>query len=237
MLKLCGFPASNYYNKVKLALLEKGIPFEEEKVFAAGTDEFLPLSPMGKVPFLRTPHGALAESQAIIEYLEDVYPRPALYPADPMARAKCREFIHVMELYLEWAARRLLPAAFFGGTASEDTRKEVYAALQRAVKAFSRLARFAPFAAGPALTYADCAAVVHLPLISSTTKVIFNEDVLASVPGVRDYLAMMGQRPHVVAVNQARKAGMDEFLAYRRAVAAARAAAEQSTPARDTRVA
>jgi hypothetical protein len=48
---------------------------------------------------------------------------------------------------------------------------------------------------------------------------------------------MMGQRPHVVAVNQARKAGMDEFLAYRRAVAAARAAAEQSTPARDTRVA
>ena len=30
MLKLCGFAASNYYNKVKLALLEKGIPFEEE---------------------------------------------------------------------------------------------------------------------------------------------------------------------------------------------------------------
>ena len=29
MLKLCGFAVSNYYNKVKLSLLEKGIPFEE----------------------------------------------------------------------------------------------------------------------------------------------------------------------------------------------------------------
>jgi glutathione S-transferase len=232
MLKLCGFAASNYYNKVKLALLEKGIPFEEKKVFAAGTDEFLPHSPMGKVPFLRTPHGALAESQAIIEYLEDVHPQPALYPADPMARAKCRELIHVLELYLEWAARRLFPAAFFGGNASDDTRKEVYAALQRGVRAFARIARFAPFAAGPMLTYADCAAVVHLPLISSTTKIIYGEDVLAAIPGVKDYLAMMGQRPHVSAVNQARKAGMDEFLAYRRAAAAARAAAEQPAPAR-----
>lgn len=232
MLKLCGFPASNYYNKVKLALLEKGIPFEEERVFSAGTDEFLPYSPMGKVPFLRTPDGALAESQAIAEYLEDVYPQPALYPADPMARAKCRELIHVMELYIEWAARRLLGAAFFGGSASEDTRKEVYAALQRGVKAFARIVRFAPFTAGPTLTYADCAAVVHLPLVSSTTKVIYGEDVLAAIPGVQEYLAMMAQRPHVAAVNQARKAGMDEFLAFRRAAAAARAAAEQHAPAR-----
>ena len=232
MLKLCGFAASNYYNKVKLALLEKGIPFEEEKVFSASTEEFLPLSPMGKVPFLRSPHGALAESQAIIEYLEDVHPKPALYPADPMERAKCRELIHVMELYLEWAARRLFPAAFFGGSASEDTRKEVYAALQRGVKAFARIVRFAPFAAGPALTYADCAAVVHLPLVSSTTRIIYGEDVLAAIPGLKDYLAMIGQRPHVVAVSQARKASMDEFLAYRRAAQAAKAAAEQSAVAR-----
>jgi glutathione S-transferase len=113
----------------------------------------------------------------------------------------------------------LYPAAFFGGTASDDTRKEVYAALQRGVKAFSRVVRFGPYVAGPALTHADCAAMVHLPLISSTTKVIYGEDVLAGVPGLKDYLAMMAQRPHVLAVNEARKAGMEEFLAYRRAAA------------------
>jgi glutathione S-transferase len=233
MLKLCGFAASNYYNKVKLALLEKGIPFEEQKVFSAGTDEFLPLSPMGKVPFVRTPQGALAESQAIVEYLEEAYPQPALYPADPMARAKCRELIHVMELYLEWAARRLYPAAFFGGSASEDTRQEVYAALQRGVRAFGRAVRFAPFAAGPTLTYADCAAMVHLPLVTGTTKIIYGQDVLAGLPGLKEYLAMMAERPHVQAVNAARKAGMEEFMAYRRAKAAAspQASAGTSAPA------
>ena len=38
MLKLCGFAASNYYNKVKLALLEKGVPFEEELAWVGQTD-------------------------------------------------------------------------------------------------------------------------------------------------------------------------------------------------------
>ena len=36
MLVLCGLPISNYYSKVKLALLEKGVPFEEERIGTAG---------------------------------------------------------------------------------------------------------------------------------------------------------------------------------------------------------
>ena len=48
MLKLCGFAGSNYHNKVKLALLEKGIPFEEELVLVGETDP--EASPLGKVP-------------------------------------------------------------------------------------------------------------------------------------------------------------------------------------------
>ena len=47
MFKLCGFAASNYYNKVKLALLEKGVPFEEELVWLGETDQAA--SPLGKV--------------------------------------------------------------------------------------------------------------------------------------------------------------------------------------------
>ena len=50
MLKLCGFAVSNYYNKVKIALLEKGVPFEEELVYTSQKDEMLKRSPMGKVP-------------------------------------------------------------------------------------------------------------------------------------------------------------------------------------------
>ena len=39
MIQLCGFAISNYYNKVKLALLEKGIPFQEESVMTGAVKE------------------------------------------------------------------------------------------------------------------------------------------------------------------------------------------------------
>lgn len=49
MLTLCGFPASNYYNKVKLALLEQGVAFEGEAVYPSRAEALLALSPLGKV--------------------------------------------------------------------------------------------------------------------------------------------------------------------------------------------
>ena len=79
MLTLCGFPISNYYNKVKLALLEKDMPFEEEVVtLPISSEAALAASPLGKVPFLRTPQGDLCESQAIMEYIEAACPQPPL---------------------------------------------------------------------------------------------------------------------------------------------------------------
>ena len=68
MLVLCGFPISNYYNKVKLALLEKSAPFEEEHVLTGRSDEaVLSCSPLGKIPYIRTPQGSLCEREAILE--------------------------------------------------------------------------------------------------------------------------------------------------------------------------
>ena len=71
MLVLCGSSISNYYNKVKMALLEKGVPFSEEYVGTGGSgDDLLGASPLAKIPFLRTDRGPLCESQAILEYIE-----------------------------------------------------------------------------------------------------------------------------------------------------------------------
>ena len=89
-LTLCGFPASNYYNKVKLALLEKAIPFAEEFVFPSSKPAFLAASPRGKVPFIRVGDRTVWESQAIVEYLEETGPATPLYPADPLERAQSR---------------------------------------------------------------------------------------------------------------------------------------------------
>ena len=117
MITLCGFSLSNYYNKVKLVLLEKGLPFVEEHCPTGCEDEAtLSCSPLGKLPFIRTAHGPLCESQAIVEYLEALQPEPRLLPADPWACAKVRELTIFTELHLELVARQLYGAAFFGGT-------------------------------------------------------------------------------------------------------------------------
>ena len=70
--------------------------------------------------------------------------------------------------------------------------------------------------AGDSLTLADCAAVTHLPLVSAVTKVIYGKDFLAELPA-RDYLKMMGERPHMQKVNADRKANMELMMARMKA--------------------
>lgn len=215
MLKLCGFSASNYYSKVKLALLEKGIPFEESLCWLGETD--LDSTPLGKVPYLQTPQGSLCESAVIVEYLEDAYPSAAaLLPNDPFQRAKVREINTFLELHLELEARKLYPQAFFGGQVSEGVKQKVAEQLEKNVAAFSKLVRFSPFVAGSEFTLADCAAITHLPLVSSATKLVLGRDFLADLP-VRDYLKRMAERPHVQTINADRKANTEQLIArYKR---------------------
>ena len=213
MLTLCGFSASNYYNKVKLALLEKGVPFQEQLAWVGQTD--LAASPLGKVPYLLTPEGPLCESAVIADYIEAAHPTPALVPAQAFAAAKVRELITFMELHLELVARNLYPQAFFGGTVSEAAREKVGSQLEKNIAAFAKLASFAPYVAGDSFSMADCAAIVHLPLVSSATKAIYGRDYLAELP-VRDYLARMAERPHVQRINADRKTSTAEMLARRK---------------------
>lgn len=205
MFKLCGFALSNYYNKVKLALLEKGVPFEEELIWADRSAALMDKSPLGKIPYCETEHGTLFESQVIMEYIEDAYPQNPLMPADPYQRAKQRELITFMELHLELVARELYGQAFFGGTVSEETRERVRKLLTRNARAFGKLAKFGPYIAGDEFTMADCVALVHLPLVGMASKIVFGEDVLAEYP-VREYTKMLGERATVQKVNADRKA-------------------------------
>jgi glutathione S-transferase len=210
MLTLCGFAASNYYNKVKLALLEKGVPFEEELAWVGQTD--LAASPLGKVPYLRTDEGAISESTVLLEYIEAKYPAHPLLPADPFAAAKVRELLRYTELHLELVARNLYPEAFFGGKVSDAAKEKTGQQLEKNIAAFAKLAKFAPYLAGDTFTLADCGGAVHLQLVASATKIIYGRDYLADLP-VRDYIKLLGERPTVQKVNADRKANTELMMA------------------------
>ena len=208
MMKLCGFPVSNYYNKVHIAMLEKGVPFAlDPECKPSQEDAFLARTPMGKVPFLELDGGAqLSESQVICEYLEDAYPQKPLYPRDPLERAQVRELIAIMELHIELQARRLYGQVFFGKAVDEELKRAVEKDLVKGIRAFRMRAKFDPYVAGPDLTLADCAAFVHLTLVSLATKLAYGHDMLESMPQVKPYLKMIGERPAFKQVNDARKA-------------------------------
>ena len=208
MITLCGIPISNYYNKVKLALLEKGVPFVEEPCATKSTDEaVLAASPLAKIPFLRTEHGGLCESAVILEWLESAHPEVPLLPADPWAAAKVRELETFVDLHLELVARELYTQAFFGGTVSEDTKERVRTRLVKHVAGFKRLARFAPYVAGAEFTRADCSAYPHLPLVGMASRLVLGEDLLLA-GGVdwKSYGKVVAQRPSAQRVDADRKA-------------------------------
>ena len=218
MIMLCGITLSNYYNKVKLALLEKGVPFTEERVTTGSKDEaVLAATPLGKVPFIRTEQGTLCESQAILDYIEAAYPNPPLMPADPWQAAKVRELITFIDLHLELVARELYPKAFFGGDISEANAARVRKLLEKHIAAFKRLAKFAPFVAGDTFTQADCAAWASLPVVALATKIVYGEDLLGA-GGVdwKSYSKRVGERPSAQRVSADRKADQERTAAAAR---------------------
>ena len=210
MITLCGMPLSNYYNKVKLVLLEKGIPFTEEYVQAGTQDEAaLACTPLGKIPFIRVDGQTLCESQVIVDFLQARWPNPSLVPADALAAAKVRELATFIDLHLELVARELYAQAFFGGTVSEGTQARVKKQLQKNIPAFKRLAQFAPYVAGSSFTLADCSAFVSLPLVAMASKTVLGEDLLVA-NGIdwKAYTALIAPRPSAVRVVAERKLSM-----------------------------
>ena len=223
MITLCGFSVSNYYNKVKLALLEKGIPFNEELVMTGSKEEaVLCATPLGKVPFLRTEQGTLCESQVMVDYLEAAFPAVPLLPADPFAAAKVRELATFIDLHLELVARELYTQAFFGGSVSQEVQDRVRKQLTKSIAGFKRMVKFGPYVAGDSFTIADCAAYVSLPLVALATKKVLGEDLLAA-GGIdwKAYAGVIGARPHAQKVDADKKADAGRMAA---AAAAAKAA-------------
>ena len=213
MINLCGFAVSNYYNKIKLVLLEKGIAFTEEEVRPSQDEALLKRSPLGKIPFIETEYGCLSESQVILEYLEETYPEKPLYPADSFERAKCRELIQHLELNVELHARRLYKEAFFGGTVSEETKNEVKERLSIGLKGLARLVKFSPYVAGDTYTAADCVAFLHFFVVSMASQKIYGTDMVADhIPTVATYMQFIETRPHVQKVAADRSVAMAAFF-------------------------
>jgi maleylacetoacetate isomerase len=78
--------------RVRIALNLKGLAYEYVAIASLPKGEFRRLNPQGLMPAIEIDGRVVAQSTAILEYLEETHPTPALLPRDPMQRAEARAF-------------------------------------------------------------------------------------------------------------------------------------------------
>ncbi len=213
MLKLYGFSVSNYYNMVKLALLEKGLTFEEVTFYPTPTPESLAISPRGKVPVLGVDAGFINETAIILEYLEQTQKGTPLLPSDPFERAQVLAIAKEIELYIELPGRACYGEAFFGMTLPDAIKEKTKSELLLGFAALGRHGKFAPYVAGDSLSIADLYFLYSVPLACAVGQKLFGIDLLAEMPQAKALLERLEQNPHVQKIAADKEAAMPAFLA------------------------
>jgi glutathione S-transferase len=171
-MKLYGGDLSPYVQRVKMQLAAKGLAYEyAPPPGGMKSEEYLAINPIGKVPCLVTESGLkLPESEVIVEYIEDAYPKPALRPRKPDERALMRLISRVNDIYL-------VPAMSKGFALVGPNRDAaaVSAALADMNKALGHLEVYASgkkHIAGNKFTIADCAVAPVLFFITRISGVL-----------------------------------------------------------------
>jgi glutathione S-transferase len=211
MLKLHGMPVSNFYCIVKQALLEKGLTFEEVAAMPNQEPDYLAKSPIGKIPVLETNAGCITETNVILDYLEDVYPQPNLFPTDPFERAKVRQMIKMSEMYLEFPAHKQVNA-LFGAAISDEQRATTQAAMKQGLAAFQRLAKFSPWICGATFTAADIFVFHALSVVIGIGGKLYDWDVMSEIPGLKTWYDQVGQRPITQKLVGESQAALQEIM-------------------------
>lgn len=191
---------------VKMALLEKNIDFEEVLAKPSQDSDFLAKSPMGKVPVLETETGFISETDVIFDYLEDLGLGTPLLPSDPYRRAKVRELVKEMEIYIELPARTCYKEAFFGGTVSEEVKEKARENLNKGIACLKRNGKFSPYVAGDSFTYADIMFMYSVGLAVSCSKRVLGMNLLEDFPEVKALSAKIAERESAQQIAEDQKA-------------------------------
>lgn len=214
MLKLYGFDVSNYHNMIKLVMALKGIEYETLTTYPNQTPEYLAICATGKVPALATEDGVIVETNVIIEYLDEISPATPLIYGSAYERAKIRELMKVVELYIELPSRRCLSEAFWGVPVHEQTKKEVKRALLNGIQSLSRAASFSPYLAGDKMSAADIMFLYSAGVASLIAKKLFDIDLLAQAPGAKELMAKLQAMPEVRVIAKDQAAAQPAFNDY-----------------------
>jgi maleylacetoacetate isomerase len=82
--------------RVRIVLNLKGVDYEYVAIPSLSSDAYRSINPQGLMPALEVDGRFVAQSMAIVELLEELFPEPSVLPKDPMLRAEARSFAHLI---------------------------------------------------------------------------------------------------------------------------------------------
>jgi glutathione S-transferase len=212
-LRLHGYPVSNYFNAVRAALIEQRRDFDIVPVRASQDPAFLATSPMGKIPVLETPSGWISETVAILEYLEDTAEGARLHPDDPFARARARQAMNIVQMYVEAPVRSLFPGVFGQSANSAGLVESVRLMLVRAIGALERLHASSTFLLGPELGLADLFGFYSMDIADRVTRYVYGQSLLQQSQALRAWFERMAGQPSTRVVMDDFESAFRDYLA------------------------
>lgn len=196
---------STYTRSVFLALAEKGVAYElqEVDVFRDGGAEpdYLARHPFGRIPAFEHDGFRLYETAAILRYVDEAFPGPALQPADLRERARMTQIIGIIDSYVYRAMIWDIYVERSRGVTEPGAPDEarIAAAIPRAatcLETFAGLMGESAFLAGGALTLADLHFVPMMAYFRLTPE---GRSLIGAAPAISRWWDAVSARPSVAA--------------------------------------
>jgi glutathione S-transferase len=192
---------STYTRTARLAFEEKPAEYRLEPVDiltgAAQQSSHLARQPFGKVPAFEHDGETIYETNAIVRYIDQVFPGQSLQPADPRRAARMNQVIGIIDAYgygaiigkLFWQ-RAIVPMQ--GGLPDEATIEQARPTVERCLVEFSRLKGNDAYLAGPQLSMAD---LYLAPVFAYLTMTPDAEALLRPHGGLQSWWQVMSSLP------------------------------------------
>jgi glutathione S-transferase len=204
-VKLYGMAGSPNVRGAMLGLAEKGVAYELAPVPPPFKDaEHMARHPFGRVPAFEHDGFALYETQALLRYVDQVFPGPALQPTDAREAARMNQILGIVDCYLlrSWsgdiAFERIVAPNYFGRPSNLATIEAAVPVARCCAEALEDLIS-APYLTGETYSLADIRLIPHFAWFRLTPE---GETILAGRTKIGQWFQRVSQRPSVKQILQ-----------------------------------
>jgi glutathione S-transferase len=201
-----GVPGSPFVRAVQVGLEEKGAGYRLHVLWPHESKgpEHLVRHPFGRIPAFAHGDFALYETQAILRYLDQVFPEPPFVPADPRAAARMNQIIGINDWYFFPGAaapivfQRVVGPVLLGAPTDEAAVAAVLPMAQTCITELDRLLGAQRFLAGDQLSIADIMLAPQIDFLVATPE----GKRLLEGTRLKAWLARMNARPSMIATQR-----------------------------------